>query len=283
MRRRHGFPGAFVILALTCATAGAQPPRLVFDAASVKPNTSGSGLVRLSIPPGRLSGVNVTLRMLLRSAYGLPDFRMSGGPGWMDADRFDVEATAGGSATLDQIHAMTKSLLEDRFKLKSHIDTREQPIYVLVPARRDGKLGDKIHQSGDECLPMMPLAGAPPAPPPPAGPAVGGVRQCPSMLALGGISGRQLPIARLVGTLSQYIGREIVDKTNLAGTFDFDLQWTPDQIPGGGRGLIPVAPFDPNGPSLFTALQEQLGLRLDSSRGPVDVLVIDGVEKPSSD
>src|SRR4029077_4608290 len=113
MRRRHGFTGAFVILPLTSAAAIAQEPRPVFEAASVKPNTSGSGLVRLSIPPGRLSGVNVTLRMVLRNAYNLPDFRMSGGPSWMDTDRFDIEATAGAAATLDQIHAMTKALLED--------------------------------------------------------------------------------------------------------------------------------------------------------------------------
>lgn len=280
---RHRVTAALAILSLTSFMAGAQQPRPVFEAASIKPNTSGSGLVRLSIPPGRLSGVNVTLRMILRNAYNLPDFRMSGGPNWIDTDRFDVEATAGGPATLDQIHAMTKALLEDRFKLKSHTETRELPIYVLMLARGDGRLGDKIHQSGAECLPMTPVAGAPPPPPPPAGPGVGGARQCPSMLALGGISARQLPIARLVGTLSQYIGRQIVDKTNLTGTFDFDLQWTPDQIPGGGRGPIPIAPFDADGPSLFTALQEQLGLRLDAQRGAVDVLVIDAAEKPSAD
>ena len=104
------------------------------------------------------------------------------------------------------------------------------------------------------------------------------------MLGLGAISGRKLPMSLFVSTLANYLNRHIVDRTNLTGTFDLDLRWTPDNLNvAPGTAPFPVFPFDPNGPSLSTALQEQLGLKLDSARGPVDVLVIDAVEKPSAD
>jgi uncharacterized protein (TIGR03435 family) len=260
--------------------AAGQAPRPSFEAASVKTNTSNSPLVRLSMPTGRLSGVNVTLRMLIRNTFQLPDFRMIGGPGWMDSDRFDIEATAGTSVGFDQVRAMERTLLEERFHLKTHIETRELPIYVLSVARRDGKLGDQIKTSGAECQPMKPPAGAPPPPPPPPGPTAAGTPQCPSMLAPGYVSGRKITIARLVTVLWLFVGRQIVDKTNLAGDFDLDLRWLPDQAPPND---VRAPTTDATAPSLFTAIQEQLGLKLESSRGPVEVLVIDGVEKPTQD
>ena len=131
--------------------AAAQTPRPVFEAASVKVNKSSSPLVRLSMPTGRLSVVNVTLRMLIRNAYLLQDFRISGGPAWLDIDRFDIEATASAAVSIDQIRAMERALLEERFHLKTHTETRDLPIYVLSLARRDGKLGDQIKVSGTEC------------------------------------------------------------------------------------------------------------------------------------
>ena len=203
---------------------------------------------------------------------------MIGGPSWLDTDRFDVEATAGASVTFDQIRAMTRTLLEDRFQFKTHTETRELPIYVLSVARRDAKLGDQIKPSGAECLPMIPPAGAPAPPPPPAGPAPNGTPQCPSMLAPGNISGRKITIARLATTLSLFLNRAIVDRTNLSAEFDLDLRWLPDQPPPAD---VRQAPTDATAPPLFTALQEQLGLKLESWRGPVDVLVIDGAKKPT--
>jgi uncharacterized protein (TIGR03435 family) len=259
--------------------AAAQAPRPVFEAASVKPNTSGPGLVRVMTPPGRFSVVNAPLRMVLRNAYALPDYRMSGGPGWLDTDRWDIEATAGGAATFDEIRAMTRTLLEDRFKLKAHTETRELPIYVLSMVRRDGRLGDQIKASGAECLPITAPPGAPPPPPPPPGPAPTRA-QCGSLLGMGAIGGRKLRIQRLAEVLEPYVGRHIVDQTNLPGEFDLDLRWLPDQPPG--RGGPPLL-SDDNAPSLFTALQEQLGLKLESQRGPVEMLVIDEVSKPSAD
>lgn len=272
---RESFAVALIVLVAT-----AQTPRPSFEAASVKVNRARGPLTRIASPTGRFSAVNVTLRMLIRNAYQLQDFRMSGGPNWMDTDRFDVEATAGASVPLDQIRAMTRTLLEDRFHLKTHTETRELPIFVLSLARRDGKLGDQIKVSGKECLPMTPPAGAPPPPPPPPGPTANGAPGCPSMLAPGNISGRKITITRLAATLSIFLSREIVDKTNLSDEFDLDLRWTPDQPPP-----IDVrnAPADPTAPPLFTAMQEQLGMKLDSLRGPVEVLVIDSAEKPTED
>ena len=274
--------GAALVGAAVVVFAAGQSPRPSFEAASIKANKSSTPLVRLSTPTGRLSGLNVTLALLIRNAYQLPEFRVVGGPAWIDVDRFDVEATAGAAVSADQIRAMTRTLLEDRFHLKAHMETRELPIYVLSFARRDAKLGDQIKPSGVECRPVTPPPGAPPAPPPPPGPAPTGVQQCPSMLTPGHISFRKLTIARFAGALSIFVSRDIVDKTNLSGEFDLDLHWLPDQMPSPSSFRL-LSPIDSTAPPLFTAIQEQLGLKLEPSRGPVEVLVIDGVEKPIED
>ncbi|HXE84715.1 MAG TPA: TIGR03435 family protein, partial [Gemmatimonadales bacterium] len=201
-----------------------------------------------------------------------------------DADRFDIEGAAGRTADFEEIRAMTRTVLEDRFKLRSHVEQREQPILVLTVARRDGRLGDDMAPAGGECKPITPPQGAPPPPPPPPGGAAAGGPRCPSMLGIGAISGRKLAMSLLVSTLANYLNRQIVDRTNLTGTFDLDLRWTPDNVNvAPGTAPFPVFPFDPNGPSLSTALQEQLGLKMESARGPVDVLAIDGAEKPTPD
>ena len=272
--------------ALACAAvvlfAAGQTPQPSFEAASIKTNKSNSLGMRLGMPTGRLSGANVTLGLLIRSAYQLPDFRVVGGPAWIEIDRFDVEATAGAAVSSEQIRAMARTLLEDRFRLKAHTETRELPIYVLSFARRDAKLGDQIKPSGVECRPITPPAGAPLPPPPPPGPAPSGVQQCPSMLTPGHVSARKLTIARFASALSLFVSRDIVDKTSLSGEFDLDLHWLPDQMPSVTSGRL-FSPIDSTAPPLSTAIQEQLGLKLESSRGPVEVLVIESVEKPTED
>ena len=157
-----------LILAALVLTA-AQTPRPAYDVTSVKLNTSGTFLVKMMTPPGRFSATNVTLKMVLRLAFGNPpDFRMIGLPNWADTDRFDIEASGGptnGTFSLEQSRLMIRSLLEDRFKLKTHTEKRELPIYNLVLARRDGKLGDQIKPSTSECKEIIPPPGAPPPPP----------------------------------------------------------------------------------------------------------------------
>ena len=270
---------------MAAALTAAQAARPEFDAASVKVNAAHDGPSRVATFPNRLSAVNATLHMLVRYAFNVPDYRLSGGPNWMDADRFDVEGTAGRTADFDEVRAMTRALLEDRFLLRSHVEQRDQPIFVLTVARRDGKLGDQLSPSSAECKPVTPLLGPQPPPPPPPPGAAPGVPGCPSLFGLGGISARRIPMSLLILQLSSYLNRQIVDRTNLTGMFDLDLRWTPDQLPQAPPGAPPmrIMPFDPNGPSLSTALQEQLGLRFESERGAVDVLVIDSVEKPKSD
>jgi uncharacterized protein (TIGR03435 family) len=272
------------LIVLAGMVAAAQAPRPAFDAVSVKVNTAKDGLTRVATFPTRFSAVNATLHMLIRYAFDVPDYRLSGGPTWMDSDRFDIAGAAGHTAEFEETRAMARTMLEDRFALRTHVERRDQPIFVLTIARRDGTLGDQMARAGEGCKPVTPPPGAPPPPPAPPAGAAPRAPGCPSIFGLGGISARKIPMSLLVANLSSYLNRHIVDQTNLAGTFDVDLRWTPDQLPQGPPGApIRIMPFDPNGPSLSTALQEQLGLKFESLRGPVDVLVIDGVSKPSSD
>jgi len=274
---------ASLVAGLAVCAAAQAPPRPSFGAASIKANRTGFGPVRVSSSPGRFSAVNVSLRVLIRTAYGLPDFKMSGGPSWIDVDRFDVEATADAAAVGQPINAMLQSLLEERFRLTAHMETRELPIYALIIARTDGKLGSQLRKSGEECVPPTIPAGAPPPPPPPPGSGARG-SQCPSIQGPGVISGRKTTMGRLADAIAGSVGRVVIDRTGLDGTFDLDLQWLPERVggpPAEGRGL--TWPGQSDLPSIFTALSEQLGLKLDSRRGPVDVLVIERAEKPSQE
>jgi uncharacterized protein (TIGR03435 family) len=277
---------------LAACLAAQSPSRPTFGAASIKVNRATAGLVRVSMSPGRYSAVNVTLRLMLRQAYGIPDFRMSGGPNWIDVDRFDVEARADDAAAQGQpVTLMLRSLLEERFKLTVYTETRDSPIYALVVARSDGKprseikLGSQLRRSGADCLPPTAPAGAPAPPPPPPGAGAGRGDQCPSIQGPGLISGRKMTMARLADALAPSVSRVVIDRTSLDGNFDLDLQWLPDQprqggpLANGAGGFVP----SPDLPSIFTAVQEQLGLKLDSQRGPADILVIERAEKPTED
>ncbi len=179
---------------------------------------------------------------------------------------------------------MMRALLADRFKLAVHTESRELPIYALTLARRDGKTGSQLRPAAVDCVAMFAARGR--GGPPPAPPQPGERPPCGMRLGPGNLSGGGVTMAQLSTTLSQFVQRVVVDRTGLTGNFDIDLTWTPDQLPQ-GRGEPPpgvqLPPIDPNGPSIFTAVQEQLGLKLDSQRGPVDVLVIDRVEQPTED
>jgi len=292
------------LLPIAVLRGGAQDPQ--FEVASIKPNKSGDGRVMLGIQPGgRFTATNVTLRMLIRNAYQLQDFQVTGGPSWLTEDHFDIVAKApdgdglgdpfrgdqSGQPSRGQL--MIRALLAERFKLVVHNETKEMPIFALVVARSDGKLGPQMKVSETDCAAMVadgrgrgrgpafgpppgpPQPGAPPPPPPPCG-----IRIGPGNMAVGGS-----PMRQVATTLAQFAGRIVVDKTGLTGNYDFTLMWTPDQMaqrqPGAPDPQINGVPIDPNGPSLFTAVQEQLGLKLDSQRGPVAVLVIDRVEHPT--
>jgi uncharacterized protein (TIGR03435 family) len=283
-----GLPNA--LLRLSAQSPVRDAPEPAFEVASVTPNKSGDpGASFGGRPGGQLVVRNNTLRNIIRNTYGLQEFQIVGGPEWINSDRFDIVAKAADDAPEARISndapqarmlLMVRTLLADRFKLAVHTETREIPIYALVMARSDGRPGPQLRPAAVDCAAMLAAArgGGAPLPRAPAGERpICGMQTAPGRMMAGGYA---LPdVAR---NLSPFTGRIVVDKTGLSGTFDLDLAWTPDQIPTGPRP--PGAPaFDPNGPSLFTAVQEQLGLKLDSQRGPVEVLVIDRAERPTAD
>jgi uncharacterized protein (TIGR03435 family) len=259
------------------------PANQSFEVASVKPNKSGDGRVMVGLQPGgRFTATNVPLRMLLRQAFNVQDFQIVGGPDWIGSDRFDVVAKAPeGEFTADQMRPMLRSLLAERFKLASHAESRDLPVYALMKARPDGKLGPNLTPAAVDCAaPMRGRRGGGPAAPPQPGQKM----ECGFMIGPGRMSVGGMPMANLAQSLSPMVGRIVLDRTELTGSYDFELTYSPEGIAGGPpllNGAPP--PVDPNAPTIFTALQEQLGLKLDSQRGAVDVVAIDHVEQPVAD
>ena len=283
---------AILGICLSTTILAEQPNAIpAFEVATVKVNTSGPGpafgLMRL--PGGRVFAQNVSLRDLIRAAYALEDSQLEGVPDSIRSARFDVEGRTGGEVTLDTARAMTRTLLADRFRLVAHTETRQLPVYELVMARRDRSLGRGVRPAGNECAPVTLPAGMPPAPPPPAGggTALGaGGFDCPSGLLPGHLSLRRLTMAAFAGTLwRRVVQRPVFDRTGLSGSFDLDLTYLPEleSINGRPASESPFLPAQITGaPSIFTAVQEQLGLKLDATKGSVDVLVVDGVETPTA-
>jgi uncharacterized protein (TIGR03435 family) len=295
---------AAVLALAAIQPADAQAPG--FEVASVKPsnpNPSGPlGAIPSILPAlNRVTAQNVTLRMLVMTAYQKRPFQVVGGPEWINSDKFDINARAGeGTFTTDQLLERLQTLLADRFALKVHTETRDVPTYALVLARGDGRLGPKLKASADDCpdlkvqqqqqlealargglqglAAMMPKPGESRpcsfAPVPQQTPGAFGIRA----------SGQSL--ATLTLLLTQLAGRPVVDRTGLTGAYDFelviDLQTLLRLTAELGMSLA-VPPNLPEGPSLMTLLQEDLGLKLDSQRGPGEVLVIDSAERPTPD
>jgi uncharacterized protein (TIGR03435 family) len=250
-----------------------DPPRQSFEVASVKPNKSGETTSFLQPRPGGNFAVgNMTLRGLIMFAYGIQGFQLVGAPDWAATERFDIAAKAAADVPPTPIGQtspealMLRSLLEDRFRLSAHRETRDLPIYALVLARADGRLGPRLRQTtSDYCKKLFEAAGkAGDTPIPPGGPVCG-------MRPLGSdeLAASALPMNEFARFLNVESGRTVVDRTGLTGVWDFDLKWSRPNAPNP----------DPDRPSIFTALQEQLGLRLDATTGPVEVLVIDRVER----
>ena len=200
------------------------------------------------------------------NAFGVPPFRIVGEPEWISRERFDIIARIPDAHADGQVLLMLQGLLTQRFKLKAHRETREQPVYEVVVARADRRLGPRLTRSDSDC------ANNPPAAPPSLD------SPCAGLFGVGPAGGRIVskgrPLARVLSALSMAVSRTVVDRTGLQGPFDVDLQWSADVG-------TPVTNSDT--PSIFTALQEQLGLRLEPSRAPVDVLVIESVERPTPD
>ncbi len=280
------------------AQAGNASPAPSFEVASVKANKSGEGFIRFGLlPGGNFTAQNVPAKELVRFAYGFQNFQIEGGPGWINSDRFDVTARAGtdapptGPGQVGPVNLMMRALLADRFKLVVRRETKEMPIYSLVLARADGRLGPGMERTTTNCAELMAArrgGGAPPGPPPgpPLGPPAPGAKpQCGMFMGPGNIGAGDTTLANFAQALSVRVSRIVVDKTGLAGNYSFALQFAPEQLPAGPAppGAPPLPVIDPNAPSLFTALQEQLGLKLESTRGPVEMLIIENIEQPTPD
>jgi uncharacterized protein (TIGR03435 family) len=283
---------AITIAALLTAAPAAQQPE--FEVASVKPNRSDAMFIGIHFPGvGQFKITNMPLREMVRFAYQVQPQQIEGGPDWAASDRFDIIAKAEGKPTMSQIQAMMRTLLADRFALKMHRETRDMPIYELVVARTDRRLGAKLLPATSECRPVTIPAGMPKPPPPPRGAADGraalpeddidGGLRCGALFGPGFITLRQFTMARFAHDLTMIARRVVVDRTGLTGRYDIDVEfaWEFRPAPPPGAPEFPLPAND--SPSLFTAMQEQLGLKLEAARGPVEMLVIDSAERPEPD
>ena len=278
----------FIFLSSSLAGTFAQTTSNGFEVASIKPSDPNTQGITFRNMPGRLEINGATLRVLIEQAYDIRDFQISGGPKWIDSDRFDVSAKIEGGANphpdltnipdqrkqMERQRKRLQSLLADRFQLKIRRETKEMQAYVLTTAKNGSKLKEaKL----EEPTPVDNKAQLPPRGP--------GIR-----VGYGRITGQFITLDFLAQILAQQVGRPVIDTTGLTGSYDFALEWTPDPAQGQGPGMMPApglprpdvqASADAGGTSLFAAIQEQLGLKLDSQKAPVEIIVIENVEKPS--
>jgi bla regulator protein BlaR1 len=266
------------LLGATQSKAQSVAANTAFAAASIKPNESGDDKQSIAYPPSGFAATNVTLQMLIRAAYGIEDDRILGAPPGLDSEHYDVEAKVGGSAA-DELpnlsddqrkierQRMLQILLLDRFRLTVHREAKVLPVYALVisedgPKLQEAKPGD-TYADGFKSIDGLP-----------AGPH--------EMLLKGSgeFRAQAQSVAARAKVLSRVLGRPVLDKSGLTGSYDFALSWAPDEsLAPTFRGTNSTGP---SGPSIFTALQEQLGLKLVTQQGPVEFLVIDHVEKPAA-
>jgi uncharacterized protein (TIGR03435 family) len=290
MRRRLLLSGLLIALPVTFM---AQPAP-AFDVISIKANRTNQGIPVVAFQPGgRMIAGNVVVRQIIEVAYGLDAVQLLNAPDWTATERFAIEARTADDTPTDTIRLMLRAMLVDRFGFAAHQERRELPIYALTMARPDKRLGARLRPSGPECAPIRPPEGVPmpPPPPPPPGNGAGRIRlifptdeplgrRCGAMTAPGWISARSITMEEFTRRqLSQVVRRPIVDETGLAGQFDLDIFFAPEGQGGALVGPPPAAVSDV--PALFTALQDDLGLKLDARRGPVDVLVVDRIERPT--
>ena len=268
-----------------------------FEVATIRKNTGpavggpiGGGI---GFRPGRFSAENITLQQILTSAYELQAYEIFGGPDWVTSDRFDIAATMPPSPTvLDDLNArarnrrLIRALLAERFKLVVHEERREMPVYSLVLVRPDRKLGERLRPFDGECMEPGAVPDSLKAPwLAPSPDSSKGPNPCMLFTGVGRLSARGTMLSVLSSTLARFpaVSRRVIDRTGLTGQFDFDLEWTPLVTSAGAAAPgVPDLPSE-TGPNLLTALQEQLGLKLEPAREAVPVLVIDGVNRPSPD
>jgi len=267
-----------------------------FEIASVKPTAGGGGRIGMGGSPGRVNMTGMNVSRLITQTYEIHDSQIIGGPDWLGTQGYDINATLTGTPSPDQRRMMMKALLRDRFKLTFHSEKRDLPLYALIVQRSDGRLGPGLKRiPDDECPPPGSNRGARPGgPPPPAASPFdpNAVAACGSIIfGPGRLLAHGVPIdmlARTLGTLPALtsFNRPVTNLTKLEGVYDFDFRFANDfgrggPPPPGSPAAAPNAITPGDEPALFTALQEQLGLKLNPQRATLDVLVIDSIERPT--
>jgi bla regulator protein blaR1 len=242
--------------AVVAAMAQTPPPGPAFEVVSIRPSQPADYAYFRPAPDG-FTAAKTTVKLLIETAYSLQEYQITGGPSWIGTDEFDFAAKAGHTITSPELISMVRTMLADRFKLAMHTDAKKLPGYTLVIAKGGSKLR------------------------PATGTKAEGKRTGTR------IEARHLGFSSLVGMLSVIVGQPVVDKTGLEGPFDFTLEWSKDGIPATPGPVAPgPAGDDANappaqGPSIFTAVQEQLGLKLEPLPGAADLYLIDRVERPT--
>jgi uncharacterized protein (TIGR03435 family) len=270
-----------ILLVLTAAGLFAQAgDRPKFEVASVKAGAEQPFISVRALPGGRLTAAAPAI-FLIQNAYGLQPFQVSGGPGWLQTDRFEVDARAGDNAGRERLMLMLQALLEDRFQLRSHRETKELPAYNLMAVKN----GPKLPPPSPGSCAAVDSGGPPPGPPRPGQPLIGPCGRLVIMAEPSGarLQGGQIEMPELTRILSMIMSRSVIDKTGFSGKFDVKLEFSVDAASAGlpkGRELADTADM-PN-PSIFSAVQEQLGLKLEGTKGPVEIMVIDHMERPSA-
>lgn len=244
-----------IAIGVVCSppTQAQTPSSQAFEVASVKPTKPGTRDFHFRAPNHGIDATNIPLVAFIRSAYNVKSVQLTGGPGWIQDEHYDIVAKAPPNTTNDQIRQMLQTLLTDRFKLITHREAKVLPVLALALAKGGPKFGAvKETRPGDGDF----------------------------KIGRGRLSGQAVTMQELADMLVGQVDRIVLDRTGLIGKFDINLQWTPDvnTAPGNDREAVP----DPNGPSLATALSEQLGLRFEATKAPVPILVIDHVERPTA-
>jgi uncharacterized protein (TIGR03435 family) len=258
---RHGNARLIMATAATIVVAiipllSQAPPaeKLSFVAASIKQNTSDHNGIGNRFGPELFSWTNVPLRNLIEQTYGLKDYQVLGAANWVNTDKWDIVARTDGATTFQQKNEMAKTLLAERFQLRFHRETRELPVYSLIAL----KGGPRFQQPKDDGLPA-------------------GIRPARGLLVA-----HKWDVSSFPFWLSLQLNIPVIDNAGMKGIYDFELKWSP--VPNEGDfsttdGDTPT--IEQSGPTIFTAIQEQLGLKLEAAKGPVDVLVIDSVQRPT--
>ncbi len=234
---------AWICVVLSAAALRAQS----FEVSTVKPTPPGTREFRLSAKHGTLTGRNITVQQYIGFAYDLNAAQIEGGPDWLRREPFDIVAKGAPGTSDEQVRTMLQGLLAERFGLQVRHEKKEMPVFVLTVAKGGPKLHKSEHPDGR------------------------------FRMGRGHVQGEGVSLEDFAAALAGRVGRQILDETHLAGAFDIELNWTPEAA-AGSMNPDEAAP-DPNGASLFAAIREQLGLRLEGRKAPVDILVVDHVER----